>query len=101
MNQSVLLKIHLVISPNKRREFLRSIKELSGSQQNLSPKENGCITKSLYQFIDDENAFCYMEEWNSQRNMKRYLQSDIFRALIGAIKVLGEVKEWQTYILSK
>ena len=98
MNQLMLLKINLVISPDKKHEFLSSVKQMSDCTAHQSQKEDGCLAKRLYQFVEDENAFCYMEEWNSLTKMKRYFRSDQFRALVGAIKVLGEIKEWQTFI---
>ena len=85
----VLLKILVAIKPQKRTEFLQAMQSLVLA----APPEPGCIERVVYQRIDDENAYCCLEVWESEEKMAVHLCTDRFKALLGAVQVLGEMKE--------
>lgn len=85
----VLLKIVVVIKPQKRTEFLQAMQSLILA----APPESGCIERAVYQRIDDENAYCCLQVWESQEKMAAHIGTDRFKALLGAVQVLGEMKE--------
>lgn len=85
----VLLKIAVEIKPQKRTEFLQAMQSLILA----APRELGCLERFVYQRIDDENAYCCLEVWESQEKMVAHLNTDRFKALLGAVQVLGEMKE--------
>lgn len=85
----VLLKIAVAIKPQKRTEFLQAMQSLLLS----APPEPGCLERAVYQRIDDENAYCCLQVWESQEKMAAHLSTDRFKALLGAVQILGEMKE--------
>jgi quinol monooxygenase YgiN len=85
----ILLKIAVEIKPQKRTEFLQAMQSLILA----APPEPGCLERVVYQRIDDENAYCCLQVWESQEKMAAHLSTDRFKALLGAIQVLGEMKE--------
>lgn len=85
----VLLKIAVEIKPQKRTEFLQAMQSLVLA----APPEPGCLERVVYQRLDDENAYCCLEVWDSREKMTAHLRTDRFKALLGAVQVLGEMKE--------
>ena len=47
--------------------------------------------KGFYQEWHNPNTFFYLEEWESNDKLQHHLQSDSFKAFLGAMKVLGEI----------
>jgi len=85
----IVVKIRVEVLPDKKQEFEQAARWLIDSQ----PKEEGNILKSIYQDLCNPNTFYYLEEWDSRKNLKAHFQSDKFRALLGGMKVLGEIVE--------
>ncbi|KPK28940.1 MAG: hypothetical protein AMJ61_00060 [Desulfobacterales bacterium SG8_35_2] len=85
----IVVKIRVAVHPDKRKEFEQAAQWLIDSQ----PKEEGNVLKSIHQDLCDRNAFYYLEEWNSRKSFKAHFRSDEFRALLGGMKVLGEITE--------
>jgi quinol monooxygenase YgiN len=85
----IILRIRVEVLPDKRKEFEQAAQWLIDSQ----PKEEGNILKSISQDLCKPNTFYYLEEWDSRKNLKAHFQSDKFRALLGGMKVLGEITE--------
>ncbi len=54
----------------------------------------GCH-QHIYRKVRDAYTVFYMEEWKSEKRLKRHLQSDRFKALLGAMKVLGDIQKAQ------
>ena len=48
---------------------------------------------NLYQDYEDENVFCFIQEWKSRQILEEYLQSMDFGVMLGAAKVLSEPVE--------
>ena len=84
-----ILKICGEISPSKRHEFEQAVQALLKS--NLPGKETS--GGKLYQELGHQNHFCYLEEWPSRKKLDARIQTDGFKALLGAMQVLGDVTE--------
>jgi quinol monooxygenase YgiN len=56
-------------------------------------KEKGCIKCSACQDIENENAFCMIQGWETQKDLDSYLRSDLFEVLLGTKKFLS--KPWE------
>lgn len=82
----VQLTMRLHIQSAKRREFLRTAESLLTKLKEIV----GCISCNFYQDFDDENIFCFVQEWNSRQDLDVYLHSNDFSVLFGAVKVLGK-----------
>jgi hypothetical protein len=53
----------------------------------------GRVSQSFSGVVQEEGVFCCTETWENLSTMESHLASSKFRALIGAMKVLGEVVE--------
>jgi quinol monooxygenase YgiN len=92
----ILLKIVIEIKPQKKTEFLQTMNSLILT----APPEEGCSKRTVYQRLNDENAYCCVQTWNSKEKLERYMSTDRFKALQGAMQLLGEVKELSMNTLS-
>ncbi len=85
------VNILLRVRPDKRDEFLQAIRSIQGSLK----EEADLSRSSLYQDMNDAHVFHLNEEWASQDSMERYIRSERFSVLMGALKALcseAEVK---------
>ena len=92
-----ILKICGEISPGKRHEFEQAVQTMLKST--LPAKQMPVGT--LYQELGQHNRFCYLEEWSSRERLEAYLQTDSFKALLGAMLVLGEITEAKIIALGR
>ena len=72
--------------PSKRKEFLQTVHALNQSIR----EEKGCINCSACLDIEDENTFCMIQGWETQKELDKYLQSDLFDVLLGTKNFLSE-----------
>ena len=75
----------IIVQPEKRTEFFQTVGRL------LVPIKNakGCQTFDFYLDASDENSTLLVSEWETERDLKNYLESNDFAVLRGAITVLG------------
>ena len=52
--------------------------------------EKGCERCDFCRSIEDENELCLLEEWDTQENLKRHMESERFMILRGALNLLDE-----------
>jgi quinol monooxygenase YgiN len=89
------VNVFLRVYPEKREEFLQALRSMQGGMKN----EPGLSKSSLYQDMNDANIFHLIEDWATQDSMERYLRSDQFSVLMGALKVLCSESEVK-YVIS-
>ena len=92
----ILANMEMTTLPTKRKEFIQTVQALVQSIR----KEKGCIKCSACQDIDDENAFCLIQGWKTQKELDRYLQSDLFEVLLGTKNFLSEPCEIKFFTVS-
>ena len=85
----ILLQICTEIKPHKRREFEHAASMMMQWQE----QTDACVSAALSQRLDKENIYNYMEEWQNRTALDQHMVSDDFRALLGAMKVLGEIRD--------
>ncbi|HET6978896.1 MAG TPA: antibiotic biosynthesis monooxygenase family protein [Pyrinomonadaceae bacterium] len=75
----------ITVQPEKRTEFFQTVGRL------LVPikRAKGCRTFDFYLDASDENSTLLVSEWETERDLKNYLESDDVAVLRGAITVLG------------
>ena len=75
----------ITVPPDKRNEFLETIRRL------IEPIKaaKGCLTFSFYVDAADENTSLLMSEWETEVDLKNYLDSDECAILRGAITILS------------
>ena len=85
------LEINASIKPEQRHEFLQTI-EMFRCQLD---EDTTCISCSIFETIGKPNQFLWVEKWSDQGQLDDYLQTDRFKALLGAIRVLGGLDSLQ------
>ena len=75
----------ITVKPDKRIELAQTIARLLGSIKNVK----GCRTIRFYLDAADENSSLLLSEWDSESDLNRYLRSNDFAILRGAIMVLS------------
>jgi quinol monooxygenase YgiN len=80
------LTITTHVKQGKRNELLSACKFIA--EQTL--KEKGCLSHQIYQDLDEESLIKLTETWETRALLDEYFRSDIFKALTGALKLLGE-----------
>jgi quinol monooxygenase YgiN len=75
------------IPSEKRQEFIQSFKVLP---QYEGYKEN-CIFFKLFEDVGELNHFMWIEHWINEGALEKYLQSDRFKTILGAVETMGEL----------
>jgi quinol monooxygenase YgiN len=85
----IMMTVVVKVKPQKREEFLQAIRSLNDGGE----KQEGLRKSTLYQEFDDQTCFGLIYEWETQKDCERYLATERFRVLLGALKVLCEKSE--------
>jgi quinol monooxygenase YgiN len=89
--------VTLRIIKGKSDEFLQAIR----SFREKVKQEDGFRKCTIYQDVTDESTFNVIEEWETQEHLDNHLRSDLFRVLIGALKVLSTESEVRYRLVSE
>ena len=87
------LIIRAEVEPDQRRELIQMCKSWLTSNQ--VPK--ACAERRVYEDVITPTCLLLIEEWSNQEAMHSYLSSEPFRALIGAVKVLGNLVDLRVF----
>ena len=82
----VILTISVNARSNKRNELLSTFRLISGQTR----RETDCLDCRLSQDIDNENLIYLEQTWERRSYLDEHFRSDVFSALLGAMKLLGE-----------
>ena len=85
----IILTISVNAQSGKRTELLSTCRLIIDQTR----QEKGCLSCRLFQDINNENLINLEETWEHRSNLDDYFRSDIFSALLGAVKLLGETHE--------
>jgi len=80
----------------KRKEILQTIQAIIERVK----QEKGCLDAIGYQDIDDDNTFCLVEKWESQRDLDNHIKYNTFSALLGTKILLSEPMEINFMVVS-
>ena len=75
----------ITVNPEKRIELAQTIRRLLGTIRGV----RGCRTFRFYLDAVDENSSLLISEWETESDLDRYLRSNDFAILRGAIRVLS------------
>lgn len=81
----ILIQIH----HENRQEFFQSHSMLRQRIQSLTD----CEFERLFEDAYIPNHFLWTERWTDADALERYMASDNFRMMVGAIEALGSLKE--------
>ena len=79
----ILIIIRMKVLSEKRMELTQTIAALIGSIRT----EKGCRRCDFCQSMENKNELCLIEEWDTEEDLKRYLKSELFRVLRGAMNL--------------
>ena len=85
------LEILMHIPPKHRHELLQAFEIFSNKQKNGHECTGGCIDRNIFESMGTANRFLWMEKWTDLDSLEVYMKTDRFRALLGAIQVLGKL----------
>ena len=80
------IQIRARVEPEHRHELMQMCKSWLSNQLPAA-----CLERRLYEEAISPTHLLLVEQWLDKEAMNSYLSSDRFRALIGAMKVLGEL----------
>ena len=89
MDAKILVTLRMIIRPEKRSNFLETIRGM------LEPArvERGCLSYCLYEDVENRNAFILLEEWATQEDVERHIRTDNQRRLLSLMDLLSEQPE--------
>jgi quinol monooxygenase YgiN len=87
---SVLAMVKMTVFPKKRRELLQTLEILKNS---TCQAESGCLEYRFYQERGDENTIIMIMEWQTQKELEAYQNTDPFKILQGAMSLLCQNSE--------
>ena len=85
------LQIVVTIPSGNRQEFLQAIDMLCSQQGPHSDPADDYI----FEAVDTPYRFIYLRQWSDRKSLDNFLKTNRFRALLGAIQVLGQLKTIQ------
>ena len=83
----VILKISTTIHVDKMVEFEQAVDNIL--QSDKTSRES--VYRGMYRDWQNDNALMYLEEWKTNEELQKHISSDLFKSLLGAMKVLGDV----------
>ena len=93
----IVTTTRMVVPIENRKELTQTISLLL----NQSRTAWGRLSSRLYSEIDSEDNYVLMEEWESRAHWARYLKSDDFAVLFGAINALSNTAQLEFMLLSR
>ena len=84
------LEIRIDIEPEKRQEFLSTVRALIEAKREGA---EGCVSREIFERDGDPNSFMWTEEWSERDLLDRHLETRDFRTLLGAVRVLGHMRD--------
>lgn len=74
--------------PDKRQEFLQAVHMFCDSNKNTA-----CVDRTVFEENGNPNRLLLMENWRDSQSLDEYLETEPFKALLGAIDVLGSLED--------
>ena len=81
----ILIRAH--VEPDHRHELM----QMCNSWLAANHLPEACLERHVYQDAISPQDLLLIEQWSDEAAMNSYLSSDRFRALVGAVKVLGKL----------
>jgi quinol monooxygenase YgiN len=82
----ILLLIELTPLPGKREEI---IELLQFSVDRLRTKP-GCLSSGVYEARDERGTIFYLERWNTEEELNRHIQSNLYLAVLNVLDLAAE-----------
>ncbi len=82
----ITLKICATIHKHKLNEFHQAMESIT-----IQMSDRG--GNAIYRLLNNERSICIIEDWDSISLVDSYLKSDVFKYILGALTVLGDITE--------
>ena len=93
IGHEILVRIH----PEKRTEFLQAFDMLKTDDQLTGSR----LEMELYEQVNESNAFLWLEHWDNDEALTRYYEDNRYRAMMGAIDILGQLVHRRTFSIEE
>jgi quinol monooxygenase YgiN len=90
----IFTTIRMKVFPEKRKELLQTLISLVKSIRG----HKGCKRCEFWVSAEDENEFCLLGEWENRKDLDTYLESEVFKVLLGAMSLLKNPHEMNLYM---
>jgi quinol monooxygenase YgiN len=91
----IVTTLRLRVAIDSRKELLQTL----GSLYQPISSDRGLVSRQLYSEIDNDSAVLLVEEWESEGHWTRYLQSNEFAVLLGAMILVDNPKAVEFKVL--
>lgn len=85
--------MHMRVSVDKRKELSQTVTSLL----DVIRAEKGCVRCDFFYGMENDNIFCLLEEWDTQKNFEVHCCAESFKVLRGAMNLLAEPCERISY----
>lgn len=85
----IIVTLSMVVKAEERENLLQIVRMI------LEPTrvEKGCLNYHCYQDVEDKDAFVILEQWETQQDLERFIQSRNYQQLLTAMELLIEAPE--------
>lgn len=91
------LEILVRINPEKRVEFLQAFDML----KTIDQLEDRRLDLELFERVNESNTFLWLEHWDNNESLTQYYNENKFRAMMGAIDILGQLVHKRTFSITE
>ena len=91
------IEILIKVAPGKRGEFLQAFELLSINNQHKHQR----LALELFEKIHEPNTFLWLEHWEEQEALQNYFQDNSWRAMLGAVEVLGQLVHKRSFFIEE
>ena len=85
----VITILRIKISPADRAEVIKIIQPIIGP----SEAQSACSLCRLYCETDDDDAILLLQQWQSQKDLDKFIRSDFFKRIIAAMDIAAQPPE--------
>jgi quinol monooxygenase YgiN len=91
------VEILIKIKPGKRTEFLQ-VFDMVKTVNNPGDKR---LYLDLFERVNDQNTFLWRENWQDTESLALYYADTQFKAMMGAIDILGTLVHKKTFLVEE
>jgi quinol monooxygenase YgiN len=82
----ILVTLKMIVQPERRSHLLEAMRGMFEPAR----VERGCLGYSLYEDVENRNAFILLEEWETQQDIESHISKDNNRRLLALMDLLSE-----------
>jgi quinol monooxygenase YgiN len=85
----IIATVRIVPLPEKRAEILDVLRHV----QSLMHASAGCLSCAIYEEHGETRAILYLEQWRSEEELRRHIQSPVYLQILTAVDLACELPE--------